>query len=179
MTNSTEMSDLGSRGSFSRTRRGSSILSRVVLVVVLVITSFVIGVYVTSRDVANLRALLSSVQAETQKAKQELASQISVNTSVQARLIRVTADFEAIQPQKNTYSVSPNQSIALAEGRLTVALVGPPGTNDLVLNVNGEQRKASSGDIIQVSAGADTCRIAVQKFDLFRALINVNCEKAS
>ena len=179
MASATEITGLGAEASLKGKRR-VALATTLAVVIGVGIASFLLGAYFTSRDVASLRVVLGSVQAETQKAKQGLVSQAAANSALQARLAAVSAELEAIRPAKNTYVISPNQAIVLADGRLTVGLVGSPGSNSLLLNVNGEQKSSSPGDVIQVSAGNETsCKIAVQQFDLFKAQVNVNCSKSS
>jgi hypothetical protein len=179
MTSATEASGLKTDAS-RRGRRRAAFISTVAVVIGVGVGSFVLGVYLTSKDVANLRLVLGATQAETQKAKQGLVSQAAANSALQSRLAAVSAELEAIRPAKNTYVVAPNQSIALADGRLTIGLVGSPGSDSLLLNINGEQRKTSPGDVIQIPAGNDTsCKIVVQQFDMFKAQVNVNCSRSS
>jgi len=179
MVQATEAAEVTSLRMSARGARRGTIFTLVLVILAATIGAFLLGVYVTSRDLANLRLLVGSLRAETQKAKQELVSQRAANSSLQGRLGAISAELEAIQPAKGTYNFRPNQSIVLADGRLTIGLVGAPGSNNVLLNVNGEQKKASTGDVIQVAAGPNaTCRMAVQRFDLFNALINVTCSKA-
>jgi hypothetical protein len=55
-------------------------------------------------------------------------------------------------PSQNTYSFSPNQSMILADGRLTVGLIGPPTNERVNLNINGKQHSAAAGDCHQLRA---------------------------
>jgi hypothetical protein len=152
-------------------------LLRIALLFAVGIGAFLIGVYVTSRDVRTLKLQIDSIQSEVQKSKQELVSQRAANSAMESRLNSVLAQLEAIEPSKDTYEIAPNQSVGVADGRLTLGLVGAPNSNNLVLSVNGAQKQAASGDVIQTAVDDETCRITVQRFDLFKAVINVRCAK--
>lgn len=179
MATLTETTGLRTEASLLKRRR-AALISTIAALIGVAIAGFLLGIYLTSKDIANLKFLLASAQAENQKAKQGLVSQFAANAALQARLGTLSADLETIRPAKNTYVIMPNQSIVVADGQLTIGLVGSPGSNTLVLNVNGEQKKAAPGDVIQAAAGAGaSCKIAVQQFDMFKVQINVNCSKGS
>ena len=54
-------------------------------------------------------------------------------------------------PSKNTYQIVPNQSLIVADGHLTVGLVGSPTNQDVNININGKQQSVASGDVIEVA----------------------------
>jgi hypothetical protein len=88
----------------------------------------------------------------------------------------VQAALDAMTPSRNTYNFSPNQSMILAEGRLTVGLVGPPTNERVNVNINGKQHSAGAGDVINFALDPSTaCRVQVQRFDMFRATLNASC----
>jgi hypothetical protein len=137
---------------------------------------YVIGVYTASRDLSAARLLIVDLQAETQKERRQILDQNASRSLLEGRLGKVTAELEKIRPSEDTYVFQPNQSFILADGRMTVGLVGPPSTSGIVLNINGSRREASSGDVIPIAVESNTtCRLAVQSFDMFKATITAKC----
>ncbi len=98
---------------------------------------------------------------------------------MQAKLDGVQATLNAIMPAANTYNISPNQSLVVADGRLTVGLVGSPGNESVTLDINGKQQTASAGQVISVAPDAATdCQVQVQSFDMFKAVLTASCAPA-
>lgn len=149
----------------------------VALVVAVGLGSFLFGMYISSRDLADTRALVQQLQADAQKSKQAMVAATVAAAAVQVKTDKLAAELEAIRPSKDTYNFLPNQSLVLANGLLTVGLVGSPGNNGIVLNVNGVRKPVSSGDVVQVDVDAKTsCRVTVQSFDLFKAAVHATCD---
>jgi hypothetical protein len=147
----------------------------VILVIVLSLFSYLAGMYTISRDLAQTRLLLQALQTETQKARRDLAAQNSSQTNLQAQLQRTKAELEAIRPSKDSFVISPNQSITVGEGLLTIGLIGSPTNGSVSLNVNGVRHALGSGDVLQLNLTKSSCRIAVQSFDMFKATIVASC----
>jgi hypothetical protein len=67
----------------------------------------------------------------------------------------------------------------LADGRLTVGLIGPPTNERVNLNINGKEHSAAAGDVISFALDPSTaCRLQVQRFDMFRATLTASCGAA-
>ena len=149
----------------------------VAMIIAVGLGSFLFGIYISSRDLADTRALVQQLQADAQKSKQAMIASTVAATALQAKTDQLVADLEAIRPAKDTYNFLPNQSLAVANGLLEVGLVGSPSNSGIVLNVNGVQKKLSSGDVVQVGIDAKTnCRVTLQSFDLFKAVVHVACD---
>ena len=100
-------------------------------------------------------------------------------STLQAKLKNAQATLDAIMPAENTYNVTPNQSVIIGDGRLTIGLVGSPGNEGVTLNINGKQQTVAAGQVVTVAADASTnCQLAVQSFDMFRAIVNASCASA-
>jgi hypothetical protein len=79
-------------------------------------------------------------------------------------------------PSENIYVFRPNQSLILADGRVTVGLMGSPTNETVTLNVSGKQHVAAAGDVITVGLDqSTTCQVTVQAFDLFKAILQATC----
>ena len=149
----------------------------VAMIIAVGLGSFLFGIYISSRDLADTRALVQQLQADAQKSKQAMIASTVAATALQAKTDQLVADLEAIRPAKDTYNFLPNQSLAVANGLLEVGLVGSPSNSGIVLNVNGVQKKLSSGDVVQVGIDAKTnCRVTLQSFDLFKAVVHAACD---
>jgi hypothetical protein len=77
------------------------------------------------------------------------------------------------------YSINPNQSLLVADGHLTIGLVGSPLTNGINININGKQQHAAVGDVIRVSPDTSTaCVVQIESFDMFKAQFTASCGPA-
>ena len=57
-----------------------------------------------------------------------------------------------------------------------VGMVGAPGNDAVMLNVNGKQQTLAAGQTINVAPDPATqCQLSVQSFDLFRATLVAAC----
>jgi len=139
------------------------------------------GCYALGRSVARLevnsaRALNQQLQSESEKLKATIADQTANLASLQADLTKARAALNAIMPAANSYAINPNQSIVVADGRLTIGMIGSPANGSINLNINGKQQTASAGDVIHVALDDATgCEVALQSFDMFKALLAASC----
>ncbi len=152
----------------------------IALLIAVGLASFLFGMYISSHDLADARGLVQQLQGDAQKSKQAMIAATVALSALQAKTDKLSADLEAIRPAKDTYNFVPNQSLVLAKGLLSVGLVGSPGNNGIVLNVNGVRKPLSSGDVVQLDVDVKTsCRITVQSFDLFKAVVHAACDQQS
>jgi hypothetical protein len=62
---------------------------------------------------------------------------------------------------------------------VTVGLIGSPGNEGILLNVNGKQQAAAAGQVIAAGSDASAnCQVAVQSFDMFKAVLTATCAGA-
>jgi hypothetical protein len=151
------------------------------LVVILVITvgGHLYGRYLASRDLGGRDAAIVQLTSEGEKLKRQMTEKDVQISTLQAKLKNVQATLDAIMPAENTYNVTPNQSVIVGDGRLTIGLVGSPGNEGVTLNINGKQQTVAAGQVVTVAADASTnCQLAVQSFDMFRAIVNASCASA-
>ena len=161
----------------SRVRPLPGWFATIAMIIAVGLGSFLFGIYISSRDLADTRVLVQQLQVDAQKSKQGMTAATATATALQAKTDQLVADLEAIRPAKDTYNFLPNQSLALANGLLAVGLVGSPSNSGIVLNVNGVRKQLSSGDVVQVSIDAKTnCRITLQSFDPFKAAVHAACD---
>jgi hypothetical protein len=160
---------------------GRSLLIRFGLAVLLLggILGYVLGRVNAHRDIVEARALNQQIMAESQGLKRQITEQNANLAALQAKIVGVQAVLEAIVPAEHTYNVSPNQSLIVADGRLTIGLIGSPTNQGVMINVNGKQQLVAAGDIIKVAIDpSTTCQVEVQSFDLFKALLTATCPAA-
>ena len=100
-------------------------------------------------------------------------------TALRAELSTTKAALDAITPSLNIYNINPNQSLIVADGRLTIGMIGSPANEGIDLNVNGKQQKVAAGDVIRVSPDPSTaCQVQLQSFDMFKAVLVASCAPA-
>lgn len=128
------------------------------------------------RDIMERDATIALLQTEGEKLDTRFNEQTATLAEVQAKLKSVQAALEAIMPAENTYNIYPNQSMNVAGGRLTIALVGPPTNEGVNININGKQQSAAAGTVIHVAPDpSTTCEVGVQSFDMFKAVLTASC----
>jgi hypothetical protein len=126
-------------------------------------------------DAAN--KLIQDLQPETRRLTAIVNGQNTQIATLEARLKSLEASMHEMSPAEDTYRIGPNQAVGAAHGRLTLGLVGPPTNRSIVLNINGKQYTAASGDIFNVALDASTnCEVKVLSFDTFSALLSAVCK---
>lgn len=134
------------------------------------------GRYLASLEIGGRDNALEQLRAESQKLKTH-GDQLSAKiTDLQTKLTKTQAALDAIMPSANTYNISPNQALIVGDGHLTVGLIGAPGNEGVTLSVNGKQQTVSAGQVINVAVDSSrNCQLAVQSFDMFKAVITATC----
>jgi hypothetical protein len=116
------------------------------------------------------------LRSESQKLKRTGDEQQAQITNLQVKLKRTQATLDAILPSADTYNILPNQTLIVADGHMTVGLVGSPANEGVLLNINGKQQIVPAGQVIPVAVeGASNCQISVQSFDMFKAVLSASC----
>src|ERR1700733_3525824 len=145
-----------------------SVVACIVAIVVILVGGHLYGRYLANKDLGGRDAAIEQLQAESAQL-----------TQMQAQLDKTNALLEAIMPTKDTYNIMPNQTLIVADGRVTVGLIGSPGHEGLLLNVNGKQQAAAAGQVIAAGSDASAnCQVAVQSFDMFKAVLTATCAGA-
>ncbi len=155
-----------------------SVLAFIVAAVVILVGGHLYGRYLASKEIGGRDVLIDQLQAQVQQQKRSADQKSAQISDLQAKLARVQAQLEQILPSKDTYNILPNQTLIMADGKITVGLIGSPANESIMLNVNGKQLAAAAGQVIP--AGADSpanCRVAVQSFDMFKAVITASCPR--
>jgi cell division protein ZapA (FtsZ GTPase activity inhibitor) len=121
---------------------------------------------------------MHQLEAESQKLESQSAGQAGVVAALQARLTQAQEKLDTVLPSKDTYSIDPNKSVVVADGRLTFGLVGAPTSNRVTINVNGKQYTMAVGEVIHVADDTSApCKVAVQSFDMFNATVTASCSE--
>ena len=150
----------------------------VVIAILAAIACYVIGLNIAYLDLAAARLAIQQMRAENQKLKTQLTDQSATQVALQAKLTTTEAALEAITPSRNTYNIKPNQSMIVAEGRLSIGLIGPPTNESVTLNINGKMQSAATGDVSIVALQPPTtCRVRVQSFDMFKTVLYAACDE--
>jgi hypothetical protein len=153
-----------------------SVMACIVAIVVILVGGHLYGRYLASKDLGGRDVVIDQLQAQVQQQKRTADQKAAQISDLQAKLTRVQAQLEQILPSKDTYNILPNQTLIVADGKITVGLIGSPANESIMLNVNGKQLAATAGQVIP--AGSDpTCRVAVQSFDMFKAVLTASCAK--
>jgi hypothetical protein len=148
----------------------------VVIVLFIAVLSFVFGVKWRHSEIADSQTKLQIFQKDnTDLTTKNLNLQVNLG-ALQAKLNQVQAALDAITPSANKYQISSNESLIVADGHLTIGLVGVPLWNNTVdLNINGKTYLAAAGDVINVTIDPSmNCRVKVMSFDALSAQVVVN-----
>jgi hypothetical protein len=167
------------RQSFFDNGRVVSVIACIVAILVILVGGHLYGRYLASKEIGGRDNVIEQLQAQGQQFKRSVDQKSAQLTELQAKLTRVQAQLEEIVPTKDTYNIMPNQTLIVADGRITVGLVGAPGNDNVVLNIDGKRQVAAAGQVF--SAGTNpsgSCQVAVQSFDMFKAVLNATCAGA-
>jgi hypothetical protein len=121
---------------------------------------------------------VGQVQGENQRLVAINTSQVAAIADLQSQLKTAQAKLAAIMPVENTFNINPNQSLIVADGRLTIGLIGSPANEGLNININGKPQLAAAGAVIKIVLNPSTiCLVGVQSFDMFRAVLTATCSE--
>jgi hypothetical protein len=151
-----------------------SVLACIIAVVVILVGGHLYGRYLASKEVGGRDVLIDQLQAQVQQQKRSADQKSAQISDLQAKLTRVQGQLEQILPSKDTYNIMPNQTLIVADGKITVGLIGSPANESILLNINGKQLAATAGQVIP-AASDPNCRVAVQSFDMFKAVLTATC----
>jgi hypothetical protein len=163
------------------TSRGRVALAVVILVVVASVAIFgrLYGQHLAYKAMQDRDSAIRQLETESQQLELKRTDQDSQVTALQAQVASLQAQLNAIVPSKSMYSINPNQSLLVADGHLTIGLVGSPLNNGIYININGKQQFASVGDVIHVASDPSTaCDVQIQSFDMFKAQFTASCGPA-
>jgi hypothetical protein len=159
--------------------RSVSVIACIIALIVILVGGHLYGRYLASKEVGGRDNVIEQLQAQSQQQKRNIDQKSAQITQLQAQLARVESELDEIMPAKNTYNIMPNQTLIVADGRITVGLIGSPANESVLLNVDGKQLAATAGQVIPTGADASAkCQVAVQSFDMFKAVLTASCTGA-
>ena len=154
--------------------RGRRLISLVLLLAVIV-GAYVIGLETSRRDLADSKQLIQQLQSESQRLKNQIVEQQSQIIGLQSTVALMRDTLNKIMPSENTYELRANQSLITLNGRITIGLVGPPTNQNITVNINGKQQTVAPGDVVDVPPD---CKVRIQNFDMFTAIVTTTCATA-
>ena len=151
----------------------------IITIIATLVGGHLYGRYLAALELGGRENAIEQLRDESQKLKthaDDLSAQV---TDLQVKLDRAQAALHAIMPSDNAYNIVPNQSLIVADGHLTVGMVGSPGNEGITLDINGKQQTLAAGQIVSVTPDpSTTCQVGVQSFDMFKAVLTVMCSGA-
>jgi len=181
VSDSTKAASSGGRRRYRLTdsNRFVIVTACVISIVCILIGGHLYGRFLSARDLGGRDNAIQQLVAQNQKLKRQLDEKSDQATQTQAKLEQARATLSAIMPTKDTYNISPNQSLVVGDGRLTVGLVGSPANEGVTLNINGKDQTVAAGQVLSVAPDTSTaCRVQVQSFDMFKAVLVASCTGA-
>ena len=119
---------------------------------------------------------IRQLEVERQQLELEKSGQLAHMTTMHTDVQRLQAKLDAVIPSENMYNIDPNQSLVLADGHLTVGLIGAPRDDGIDININGKRYPAVVGDVIHITPDPSTaCNVKIQSFDMFKAQFTASC----
>jgi hypothetical protein len=156
-----------------------TLIACIVGLLCIVIGGHLYGRFLAARDLGGRDTAIEQMRAESQKQKRDIDQKSAQITELERKVSDAQMALEAIVPQKNTYNIAPNQTLLVGDGHLMVGLIGSPGNDGVLLNINGKQQMVPAGQAITVAPEASTnCRVSVQSFDMFKAVVHATCSGA-
>jgi hypothetical protein len=142
----------------------------------IVIGGHLYGRYLASFNSPGLDNTITELRSQSQKQKRMNDSLSAERTAMETKLENAQAALDSIMPSPNTYTIKPNQTLIVGDGHLPVGMVGAPGNDAIMLNVNGKQQPLAAGQTINVAPDPATqCQLSVQSFDVFKATLVAAC----
>jgi hypothetical protein len=160
------------------TRRGRIFLitASVVIIAAVAIFGRLYGQHLAYDAMEDRDSAIRQLEVERQQLELEKSGQVTRMTTMHTEAQRLQAKLDAIIPSENRYNIEPNQSLVLADGHLTVGLIGAPRDNGIDININGKRYAAVVGDVIHVTPDPSTsCEVKIQSFDMFKAQFTAAC----
>jgi hypothetical protein len=172
----------GPENSQSRPFRGDNSIAAiiaaasVIMCLGILIGGHLYGRYLGSLSSPGLDNTVAELRAQILKQHTQNDSQQAQLTAMAAKLHGAQVALDSIMPSDNTYAIYPNLARIVGDGRLMVGMVGTPGNDAIMLNVNGKQQSLAAGQTINVTPDPTTqCQLSVQSFDAFKATLVAAC----
>lgn len=147
-----------------------------VLILVIAIGSYFLAWSAGGSELRSANLRIVQVQNDNQRLTADNTNLAVEVADLQIQIKTVQAKLAAIMPSENTYVIHPNQSLIVADGRLTIGLIGSPTNETINLNISGKPQSVAAGAIINSALDASTtCQIGVQFFDMFKAVLTATC----
>jgi hypothetical protein len=163
------------------TRRGRVFLITVSVAIVAAVAIFgrLYGQHLAYAAMQDRDTAIRQLEVERQQLELEKSGQLAHMTTMHTDAQRLQAKLDAVTPSANRYIIDPNQSLVLADGHLTVGLIGSPRDDAIDININGKRYSAVVGDVIHITADTSTaCDVKIQSFDMFKAQFTASCDAA-
>jgi cell division protein FtsL len=163
------------------TRRGRVAVLAICLVIIGAVAIFgrFYGQHLAYGAMQDRDSAIRQLEVETQRLQLEKSSQSANMKTMHTEASRLQAQLDAIIPSKDRYNINPNQSLVVADGHLTIGLVGSPGPDGVQININGKRQMAVVGDLIHVTLDPSTaCDVEIQSFDMFKVQFTATCASA-
>jgi hypothetical protein len=163
------------------TRRGRIFLITVTLALVAAVAIFgrLYGQHLAYNAMQDRDTAIRQLEVERQQLELEKSGQLAHMTTMHTDVQRLQAKLNAVIPSENRYTIDPNQSLVLADGHLSVGLIGAPRDDGIDININGKHYSAVVGDVIHITTDPSTaCDVKIQSFDMFKAQLTASCAAA-
>jgi len=160
------------------TQRGRIFLGIATLAIIGAVAIFgrLYGQHLAYGAMQDRNTAIRQLELERQQLEVEKSGQLAHMTAMHTDVQRLQAKLDAIVPSENRYDIVPNQSLVLADGHLTVGLIGAPRDDGIDININGKRYSAVVGDVIHVTPDPSTaCDVKIQSFDMFKAQFAASC----
>jgi cell division protein FtsB len=164
---------------FPAENRFLTALAGIATILGILIGGYLYGQFLAARDLGGRDAVIEELRTENQKLKRSIDEKMAQVTTLQSQHDAARAALEAIMPTANTYNIIPNQTLIMADGHLTVGMIGSPANEGVTLSINGKQQMVTAGQVVTVAPdGATPCQLSLQSFDVFKATVNASCSGA-
>jgi hypothetical protein len=163
------------------TQRGRIFLISTILIVIAAVAIFgrLYGQHLAYGAMLDRDSAIRQLEVESQRLELEKADQNADLAVQKDKVARLQAQLDNIVPSQERYTINPNQSLLVADGHLTVGLVGSPQSDGIDININGKRQFAAVGDVIHVTPDpATACDVKIQSFDMFRVQFTASCAGA-
>lgn len=152
----------------------------VVVILAAGFVSFILGVNTGDREVQGFKGAIEGLRAGNQRLTADNQDLRAKLVDLQAKLATIQVTLDGLTPSANTYQIKANQALTVADGHLTIGLIGMPSSENVDLNINGKQYSAAAGAVVNITVEPSmNCRVGVMSFDILKSQATVNAACAA
>jgi hypothetical protein len=152
-------------------------IASIIILAIVALCAFGAGRASLTYDLNNLKGQFEKTQKDYKNLTDDAQRERDQNRVLTETLTGVQGQLKDVFSLYRTIVIKGNETTSVASGYFTIGVVGAPGNDKVMLNVNGHQQEATVGTTIDVPAPS-SCRVEVRAIDMFKATLVTSCMPA-